>query len=67
MRDSHLSSLFAPRRVAVIGPSMTPGTPGHTIVSNLVRGGFSGRLYVMDPDAGQVEGGLVVREFSELP
>jgi len=53
--------------VAVIGPSMTPGTPGHTIVSNLVRGGFSGRLYVMDPDAGQVEGGLVVREFSELP
>ena len=67
MRDSHLSSLFAPRRVAVIGPVAAPDSPGNTIVSNLFRGGFSGELFVMDSDAGQRDGVKVVSDFAELP
>jgi acetyltransferase len=53
--------------VAVIGPALSPESPGHTIVSNLVRGGFAGQLYVMDPGAGQIEGVTVVRDSTELP
>jgi len=48
MPDS-LQPILAPRSIAVIGASRTPGTIGHEIVHNLVRCGFTGALYPVNP------------------
>jgi acetyltransferase len=46
-----LDALLAPGSVAVIGASRTPGKVGHDILSNLVAGGFAGRIVPVNPSA----------------
>ncbi|MGQ0702954.1 MAG: CoA-binding protein [Gemmatimonadales bacterium] len=46
-----LPPILAPRSIAVLGASRTPGTIGHEIVRNLVRCGFTGALYPVNPNA----------------
>ena len=46
-----LQAILAPRSIAVIGASRTPGTIGHEIVRNLIRGGFTGSVYPVNPHA----------------
>jgi acetyl coenzyme A synthetase (ADP forming)-like protein len=46
-----LRPILAPRSIAVIGASRTPGTIGHEIVRNLIRGGFTGPVYPVNPFA----------------
>lgn len=46
-----LRPILAPRSIAVIGASRTPGTIGHEIVRNLIRGGFTGPIYPVNPFA----------------
>ncbi len=51
-----LDALLAPRTVAVIGASRSPGKIGHAIVSNLLRGGFQGRIIPVNPSAREILG-----------
>jgi acetyltransferase len=46
---SSLQAILAPRSIVVIGASRTPGTIGHEIVRNLIRGGFTGSVYPVNP------------------
>ncbi len=46
-----LQSILAPRSIAVVGASRSPGTIGHEIVRNLIRCGFTGSLYPVNPNA----------------
>ncbi len=46
-----LDTFFRPRRVAVIGASRTPGKVGNVILSNLIRLGFKGDIYPINPNA----------------
>jgi acyl-CoA synthetase (NDP forming)/RimJ/RimL family protein N-acetyltransferase len=46
--------LLAPRSIAVIGASRTPGTLGHEVLRNLVRGGFAGPVFPVHPTADHV-------------
>jgi len=46
-----LTPILRPRSVAVIGASRTPGTIGHEIVAALVRNGFTGPVYPVNPGA----------------
>ncbi len=48
---SSLQALFSPRSVAVIGASRTPGTIGNAIFNNLIRCGFAGVAYPVNPRA----------------
>jgi acetate---CoA ligase (ADP-forming) len=50
-RRRGLDALFAPRAIAVIGASRTPNTVGNTILWNLVRHGFQGAVYPVNPKA----------------
>lgn len=47
---------FNPRSVAVVGASREKGKVGYEIVSNLVRGGFQGKIFPVNPKAEQIEG-----------
>lgn len=47
----NLDSIFSPSSVAVIGASSTPGKVGHDIFENIIKGGYTGTLYPVNPKA----------------
>ncbi len=51
-----LESLFTPQTVAVIGASGTPGKVGHAVLSNLIQGGFKGKIVPVNPKAKEILG-----------
>lgn len=63
----NLEALFNPRHVAVIGASRTPGKLGHSVLRNLVQGGFAGRISAINPAAVAVEGQPGYRLLADLP
>ena len=48
--------LFEPETVAVIGASHDPKKIGHTILNNLISGGYKGRVYPVNPAGGEILG-----------
>jgi acetyl coenzyme A synthetase (ADP forming)-like protein len=49
-------ALLHPRSVAVVGASRQPGTIGAALIANVVRHGFRGPIYPVNPKAGTIEG-----------
>lgn len=62
-----LHHLLMPSSVAVIGVSRRPGRVGHAILRNIVSGGFSGRVYAVNPHAKTVVGIPSVPTAADLP
>jgi Acyl-CoA synthetase (NDP forming) len=62
-----LQAFFAPRTVAVIGASGTPGKVGHAVVANMIAAGFKGRLFPVNRKGGNIEGLSALRTLGELP
>jgi acyl-CoA synthetase (NDP forming) len=58
-----LKPFFAPASVAVIGASRTPGKGGYNVVENLLRLGYAGRIYPVNPQADEV---LNLQAYSSL-
>jgi acetyl coenzyme A synthetase (ADP forming)-like protein len=50
-----LNSIFAPKSIAVIGASQTPGKVGHDIFANILKGGYKGTLYPVNPAASSIQ------------
>lgn len=59
--------LFRPRHVAVVGASRTPGKLGHSVLKNLLRGGYRGRVSAVNPAGAEVEGRPGYRSVREIP
>ena len=64
---SSLDSLFRPQSVAVIGASRNPGTIGYQIVDNLVRHGYQGVVYPVNPKARAIHSIPAYPSISEVP
>ncbi|MFB3818518.1 MAG: acetate--CoA ligase family protein [Candidatus Methylomirabilales bacterium] len=62
-----LDGFFAPRAVAVVGASRHQSKVGHSIVSNLVRGGFPGPIYPVNPKADEILGLRCYADVRDLP
>lgn len=60
---SKLDAIFSPESVAVVGASAQPGKVGHDIFENILRGGYTGTLYPVNPKAKSI---LSVRSYSSL-
>jgi acetyl coenzyme A synthetase (ADP forming)-like protein len=58
-----LDAIFSPESVAIIGASNTPGKVGHDIFENILRGGFRGTLYPVNPKAKSI---LSVKTFPTI-
>jgi acetate---CoA ligase (ADP-forming) len=67
IRGTELDAIFRPCSVAVIGASKRRFQIGHEIVSNLVRGGFSGPVYPVNPTATVVHSMHCYPRVSEIP
>lgn len=62
-----LDAIFRPRAVAVVGASRRPQQIGHEIVANLVRGGFSGPVYPVNPGAAVVHSMHCYPRVADIP
>ncbi len=51
-----MDKLFAPESIAVVGASRTEGKIGHTILHNLKRDGFKGKLIAINPAVTELQG-----------
>ena len=55
-RRASIEAILRPRSVAVVGASRQPGTIGATLVENLVSAGFTGSIYLVNPEAAEIAG-----------
>lgn len=61
-----MNYLFEPRGIAVIGASHTPGKIGNKVISNIVAGSYSGRIYPINPRGGELLGLPVYRSLADV-
>lgn len=47
-----MNTLFEPRSIAVIGASKNPDKIGYKIVENIIKGGYRGQVYPVNPKGG---------------
>lgn len=50
------AELFAPKRIVVAGGSEQRSKPGGKLLQNLLEGGYSGDLMVLNPGKDSVQG-----------
>ncbi len=65
--NGSLDALFRPSSVAVVGASRRPETIGYQIVDNLVRYGFTGVVYPVNPRATAVHSIPAVPSLLDIP
>ena len=58
-----LDKFFAPRSVAIVGASREKGKVGYEILTNMVAGGFPGKIFPVNAKAEEIDG---VRCFPDL-
>lgn len=54
MGTQNLSRIFNPGSIAVIGGGEQQNRVGHTLIRNLVEGGFNGAVYPVNPDHAEI-------------
>lgn len=59
--------LFEPRSIVFIGASTNPAKWGFNILHHIVRGGYTGSLYPVNPQGGTWFGRPLFRSLSEVP
>ncbi len=62
-----MKSFFYPRRVAVAGVSDNPRNLGRSIVSNMLKYGFTGEVYPVGPEGGTILGRPVYLSLADVP
>lgn len=62
-----LKPLFAPQSVAIVGASKTPGKQGHTALTYLKRGGFTGKIFLINPNEREIDGQPCFSSISDVP
>ena len=65
--SASVSRLLNPTSVAVIGASRNPGTVGHQVLRNLLRGGFQGPVYPVNSGATQVASVKAYPTIGDVP
>jgi acyl-CoA synthetase (NDP forming) len=62
-----VGALFYPNSVAFIGASGKLGKWGFTLLTNVIAGGFSGEIYLVNPNGGTIAGRTVHRTINDIP
>ncbi len=67
MEKIDLDGMFKPKGIAVVGASATPGKIGHTVIKNLLDGGYTGEIYPINPSATEIMGLKVYPAIGDVP
>ncbi|MHC4574593.1 MAG: CoA-binding protein, partial [Planctomycetota bacterium] len=51
-----LDKFFNPQSVAIVGASRNKGKVGYEVLSNLIRGGYQGRIFPVNRNVDSLEG-----------
>ncbi len=62
-----LNCLLRPRSIAVVGASSVPGKIGYTVVDNLLKSGYEGAIYPINPTASEILGLKVYGNIVDVP
>jgi acetyltransferase len=62
-----INSTLRPSTVAVIGASNTPGKIGFSVVDNLIKGKFAGKIYPINPTTTEILGLKSYPSISDVP
>ncbi len=62
-----LDAILKPRTIAVVGASRSPDAIGHQILSNLVRHGFTGAVYPINPKADSIHSIRAYARIDDVP
>jgi acetyl coenzyme A synthetase (ADP forming)-like protein len=63
----NLDAIFSPQSVAVVGASTIPGKVGHDIFVNILKGGYQGILYPVNPSAPSVASVRAYATIADIP
>lgn len=63
----NLDAIFSPKSVAVVGASTVPGKVGHDIFVNILKGGFTGTLYPVNPRAKAIASVRAYPSLTDIP
>lgn len=64
--QGHLSPLFNPKNIAIVGASDNPAKIGHIILAN-VMGGFEGKIFPINPAGKTILGLTSLRKLADIP
>ena len=62
-----MEQFFNPKSIAVIGASDKPDSIGHTLVQNLIDGGYDGAILPVNPHLEEVHGLKTFRAITDAP
>ena len=62
-----MEQFFNPKSIAVIGASDKPDSIGHTLVQNLIDGGYNGTILPVNPHLEEVHGLKAYRAITDAP
>jgi len=67
MRDHGLADIFFPKSIAVVGASANPQKLGYACVEGILKGGYQGKIYPINPTARSILGIECLADASEIP
>ena len=67
MSHYHLDKLLAPRSIALVGASPRHASVGRAILRNLREAGFEGKIHLVNPRYGEIDGVVAVPRIQDLP
>jgi acetyl coenzyme A synthetase (ADP forming)-like protein len=62
-----ITHLFEPCSVAVVGASHDESKVGYKVLENIVKGGYTGKIYPVNPKGGEILGLPVFKCIEDLP
>jgi len=66
MSNPDLKYLFNPRSVAIIGASRHPEKIGYKVLSNILAGGFKGKVYPINPEGAKILGVKTLKNLKDV-
>jgi len=66
-RRRPLDPIFSPKSIAIIGATETLNSVGRTIMDNLIKGGFTGKIFPINPKRPTVLGIKAYTNITEVP
>ncbi|MDR1722212.1 MAG: acetate--CoA ligase family protein [Methanobrevibacter sp.] len=64
---NNLKEMFNPKSVAVIGASNSEGKVGYIVVDNIVKEGYDGKIYPINPKDSEIQGITAYKNVKDLP
>src|SRR5262245_55823957 len=62
-----LNRLLRPRSIAIVGASPKPASPGARMLGNLIRCGYPGDIFLVNPGRDELEGRRCYPNVDALP